>query len=262
MYTRQPIYSTIHDVLFLDLPSLKGFIGRTIRKLAIQRVVKISSHIFTVSEFSKSRIIYHSPYAKGITVCYNGADNINPSLTESYSKIIDEPYYLYIGNIKPHKGLNILLDAFEKISNTCSRKLVIVGNQDNFLTSDKKIFKRLSALSSRKDIVFTGYVDQTQLINIISNAYCLIQPSIYEGFGLPPLEAMHLGTPVILSNIPVFKELFSDFPVTFFESENPESLAKKMIKEFKRIRLNHQQIDKYSYKKTADIILSKISSIS
>lgn len=256
-----PIFSTIHDVLFLDIPNLKGFFGSLIRNLAIKRVIRISDHIFTVSEFSRSRIEYHCPNTKGITVCYNGADGVKDTANVINTPITNESYFLYIGNIKPHKGLNILLDAFEKISKKCNRKLVIVGNQDNFLTSDKQISKRIHELSLRQDIIFTGYVDQTYLINIIKKAYCLIQPSIYEGFGLPPLEAMHLGTPVILSDIIVFKELFSDFPVTFFESENPDSLAQKMLKEYKRIKLNHHLVEKFSYKKTAQIILDKLSTI-
>ena len=256
-----PIFSTIHDVLFLDFPDLKWFVGRLIRKLAIDRAIKLSTHIFTVSEFSKSRILYHSHRVKSISVCYNGADNILGGSIEKPSVYIDGEYYIYVGNIKPHKGLNVLLEAIEQPPiRRLNRKLVIVGNQKSFKTADTVITKRLAELSKFGKIIFTGYVDKSDLVNLIKGAYCLIQPSEYEGFGLPPLEALQLGTPVIVSDIPVFKELYMDFPVVYFKAGDPCSLAAAMNLPFPRIKLNSTLRNKYTYKRTADIILSDIKS--
>ena len=259
---RVPVFSTIHDVLFLDFPNLTGTIGRLIRKLAVSRAVRLSAHIFTVSEFSKSRILHHTATAKPISVCYNGADSVlNTSECNPSINIEGAEYYIFVGNIKPHKGLGTLLDAFEKVSiRNAERKLIIVGSQANFKTSDPTITHRISKMSSLNKIIFTGYVDDDKLIKLIKNAYCLVLPSEYEGFGLPPLEAMQLGTPVIISDIPVFKELYQEFPVTFFRATDADSLANAMISPMSRVSLSDEQRGKYTYKKTADKILSDIKS--
>lgn len=256
-----PIFSTIHDVLFLDFPNLTGTIGKIIRKFAIYRAIKKSNHIFTVSKFSRSRILHHSRKVKSISVCYNGADNVlNNQKQDNYVNTLGE-YYIFVGNIKPHKGLGTLLDAFEKpMVLDKRRKLVIVGNQEAFKTSDNVIAKRILNLSNSNQIIFTGYVDDRKLIDLIKNAYCLIQPSEYEGFGLPPLEAMQLGTPVILSDIPVFKELYGDYPVKYFKTSDAESLAKAMLEPLNRIKLDDKLKYQYTYQKTANIILTEIKS--
>ena len=93
----------------------------------------------------------------------------------------------------------------------------------------------------------------------IKNAALLVQPSLYEGFGIPPLEAMSLGTPVLVSDIPVFKEIYADFPVTFFEAGNATDLSKRLIKLFEngipqRVNLSDSQKTKYTYEKTANIV--------
>lgn len=258
---RVPIFSTIHDVLFLDFPKLTSVVGKIFRKFAIDRAIDLSTHIYTVSEFSRSRILHHSATAKTIKVCYNGAENVKivnnkPDKINSLGE-----YYIYIGNIKPHKGLGTLLDAFEQpeVQNT-GRKLVILGNQEAFKTSDKTISKRIAELSGSSKVVFTGYVDDISLIELLQNAYCLVQPSEYEGFGLPPLEAMQLGTPVIISDIPVFMELYKDFPVKYFKTSDVKSLAHAMLTPLSRIKLDDALKYRYTYKKTANIILSDIKS--
>lgn len=256
-----PIFSTIHDLLFLDIPSLKGFVGRTIRKLASFRAIKISKNIFTVSEFSKSRILHHFPNTKHITVCYNGVefpDSLTEKIPDSLKSI--DSFFLYVGNIKPHKGIHLLLDAFQRRKEEGdTRKLVIVGNQHDFKTNDENLSARLNSLSDNHDIIFTGFISQHYLIWLMKNASCLIQPSLYEGFGLPPLEAMHLGTPVILSDIPAFKELYNSFPVHFFKSNDSTSLSRAMKKEMSRIELDSDLKSLYNYKRTAEIIINSLN---
>lgn len=249
-----PIFSTIHDVLFLDCPELTNYIGKVLRKSAINRAVRISDVIFTVSNFSKGSIKLHTGTFKPIVVCYNGADDFRHVNTCRLRKPIRDDYFLYVGNIKPHKGLKILIDAYKRVENNV--KLVLIGNKDNFRTGDKRIIKDIEHLVDEKKVIFTGYVDRETLLSYYKFAKCLIQPSIYEGFGLPPLEAMYLDTPAIVSDIPVFKELYFDFPVTYFRSGDEIDLAEKMSSTFKSIRLNEQQKNLYSYQNTAKIIFS------
>lgn len=174
-------------------------------------------------------------------------------------KSIDS-FFLYVGNIKPHKGIHLLLDAFQRRKEEGdTRKLVIVGNQHDFKTNDENLSARLNSLSDNHDIIFTGFISQHYLIWLMKNASCLIQPSLYEGFGLPPLEAMHLGTPVILSDIPAFKELYNSFPVHFFKSNDSTSLSRAMKKEMSRIELDSDLKSLYNYKRTAEIIINNLN---
>ena len=111
------------------------------------------------------------------------------------------------------------------------------------------------------DLIFTGKVDDKTLKKIMSEAKVLIQPSLYEGFGIPPLESMYLGTPVILSDIPVFKELYSDFPVTFFHVNDVNDLCNKMrMENGDRVFLTYGQKMKYSYLNSANLIMQTITS--
>ncbi len=248
-----PIVSTIHDILFLDNPEYTSRIGFFIRKFAILRALRISSLVYTVSQFSRERLISVTKTNTQIRVCYNGAD----SFTRLSSKLTIRPtpneYFIFVGNIKPHKGLNILLDAFN-LCNNKDKKLVIVGKKDTFKTPDKSIMKRIENMVSSGDVIFTGRIDKEILNSYLANAYALIQPSTYEGFGLPPLESMNLGTPVILSDIPVFKEIYSPFPVIFFKNKDVRDLANKMDFQLKRIALNENLKNKYSYRTTASRI--------
>jgi glycosyltransferase involved in cell wall biosynthesis len=211
----------IHDVVFLDLPEITSTIGRLIRYILLRRAVKISKHIFTVSEFSRQRIISHFPIAQEkISIVYNEVSAEIKKFAQAHKKQ-KQNYYLYVGNIKKHKGLDTLITAYEKLNT--SAKLYIVGNKENFRTKDKR-FANFTA----ENIVFTGQISAEELYKLLYNAKALIQPSLYEGFGLPPLEALWLKTPVVLSDIPVFKEIYAGAPVTFFKTGDSVDLAEKM----------------------------------
>lgn len=223
-----PIYSTIHDVLPLDIKTTSCF-GKVIRKYMYKRAIRLSAKIFTVSEFSKERILYHFPTNKEIHITYNG---INSQL-KKYTVVPISPYpfdyIVYVGNIKKHKGLNILLDGFDKaLKKGLNKKLVIIGNAENFRTKDKTATGRMR--KRHQDIIFTGRVSDEMLYDAVAHAHCLVQPSLYEGFGIPPLEALYLGCPAIVTDIQVFKEIYSDLPVQFFESGESEHLAEKMLR--------------------------------
>lgn len=261
-----PVFSTIHDVVFLDVPGLTGTAGKLIRKFFYRRAVKKSEEIFTVSEFSKERIQKNLPCAKKIKVVYNSAPAYlteKDSLDESAAVKKFGDFILFVGNIKKHKGLKTLLDAFEKArSNGLKSKLLIVGNKDNFRTGDEETVGKLEA-DGGKNIVFTGKVSNARLKEIYRCALVLVQPSLYEGFGMPPLEAMTLGTPAVISDIPVFKEIYGDFPVVFFKTADSDDLCEKLLsaeQNPKKIDLGELK-NRYSYKKSAETILLAITSV-
>ncbi|MBQ5999370.1 MAG: glycosyltransferase family 4 protein [Treponema sp.] len=248
-----PIYTTIHDVVFLDVPGLASKTGTYIRKLCYLYAIKKSSLIFTVSEFSKERIIHHLKCKKDVVVTYNAV----PSWFLTEKDIADENkqnYILFVGNIKKHKGLSVLIDAFlEARSKGFASYLKIVGNAANFRTNDQSVLNKIQSAPAGS-IVFTGKISDSDLKFLYKNALRLVQPSFYEGFGMPPLEAMSLGTKVILSDIPVFKEIYKDFPVKFFRTGNSSDLCNKLlsIKDDKEPVKNLPEI--YSFERTFSII--------
>lgn len=254
-----PIFSTIHDIVFLDFPGLTGTIGRLARKFFYQRAINKSKLVFTVSQFSKLRIQEKLRCKKEIAVVYNGVPKYLASPLKNPPEKKDQ--ILFVGNIKKHKGLKTLLDACELAwTQGFTSRLVIVGNKDNFRTGDEETVRRLETLPQDK-IEFTGRVSNEELKNIYAQSRLLVQPSLYEGFGIPPLESETMGTPAIVSDIPVFKEIYEGFPVEFFKAGDSKSLCVKLLSSTKmpaRIDLGPLK-EKYSYARSAEIIAEIIS---
>lgn len=111
---RIPIISTVHDVLFLDHPEIAGKIGTYIRKLWMKWAIKSSYRVLTVSNFSKQRIKFFFHDTNRVIVCGNGIKKSIRCSNDEFQKEIDDPYFLYLGNVKPHKGVGILLKAYDK----------------------------------------------------------------------------------------------------------------------------------------------------
>jgi glycosyltransferase involved in cell wall biosynthesis len=112
-------------------------------------------------------------------------------------------------------------------------------------------------------IEFSGQVSDVKLRDLLARAALLVQPSLYEGFGAPPLEAMFCGTRVLISDIPVFKEIYTDFPVIFFRVGDSDDLKNKLLvllknKEPETIELSESLKNKYSFQKVASTILNTI----
>ena len=245
--------------MFFDVDGLVSYVGKVVRKLFYKRAVSLSSKIFTVSEFSRQRIQFHFPSSKEVIVTGNG---ISKALQEykSDNVPIKQDYFIYVGNIKRHKGLHTLMDAFALAKKRgLTSKLMIVGNNQNFKTSDEI----LTAIIEQTDgVEFTGWVSDERLISLIAGAKALVQPSLYEGFGIPPLEALYIGTNVVLSDIPVFKEIYWGLPVTFFKVGDNEDLAEILVN-FKESSIHDGLRDiinkTYSYGIVANIIIQAIN---
>ena len=252
-----PVFTTIHDIVFLDVSDLSSKAGTLIRKFFYQRAINKSKGIFTVSEFSAQRIKEKLKLKnKPLIVTYNAV----PGHFDAPAKKEKDNSIIYVGNIKKHKGLSYLLKAFEICkSKGLKATLVIVGNADNFRSGDTEIAKRLSS-AGQSDIIFTGRISDQQLQTYYQKAKLLVQPSLYEGFGMPPLEALYLGTNVVISDIPVFKEIYEGFPVTYFKSADSQDLAEKIIQAF-NLPAPENLPEKYSFKNTSDIIINTFRSI-
>lgn len=256
-----PIFSTIHDVVFLDVNGLTSGIGKFIRRCLLKRTVRISKMLFTVSAFSRQRIMYHFPDAPEIIVANSGINHMLMEYKPCELSPYPFEYILFIGNIKKHKGLEILLNAFDNARGKgFDRKLLIVGDHENFRTADKKILRRLD--EQDKNIIFTGRITDEQLYDTIAHSSLLVQPSVYEGFGLPPLESLYLGCNALISDIPVFHEIYGSLPVTYFDLNDINDLENKIISCVNNEKLPESvrfDIDKlYSLSRTSELILSHI----
>lgn len=247
-----PTYIIVHDLVFLDHKEIcNGFVDYKIKKALISKNVKKADKIFTVSNFTKERILHYYPkLKKEIIVCYNGLSKSIINFKEKQSKVLNkENYIVYVGNIKKHKGLKTLVEAMKTIN---TYKLYIIGNKDGFRTSDDEFN---NFLKDNDKIHFTGRLSDDEMYKLVQNASFLIQPSLYEGFGIPPLEALFLGTKPIISDIPVFKEIYKDFDVVFFKVADYVDLAEKIKNSNIYAKdINDNILTKYSYLNMANII--------
>jgi glycosyltransferase involved in cell wall biosynthesis len=257
-----PVYTTIHDIIFPDMPELTSPPGLAARMWFYRRAFRRSKKIFTVSEFSKSRIEFYSRGKVPVIVTHSAIQPFllepPPSAGTGKKKTI-----LFIGNIKKHKGLHILLDAFMAAFKEGLRyKLIIVGERDSFRSRDTGFLKKLDAIGTEA-VAFTGLISDEALKGLLAQAALLVQPSLYEGFGLPPLEALILGTRALVSDIPVFKEIYAGFPVTFFRAGDSKDLKEKMTALLDNEKpaapvLPEHLMRKYTFEKTASRILQEL----
>jgi glycosyltransferase involved in cell wall biosynthesis len=258
-----PVYITIHDVVFPDMPELASKTGLAARMWFYRRACKKAKKIFTVSEFSKSRILHHLGTAKQVIVTYSA---IRPDFLEYRANIQNVEKIqtiVFIGNIKKHKALDILLDAFRLARNEgLPHSLVVIGAKENFRTSDNAVLQKIEAIGNEA-VTFTGFINDEQIMEYLSKAALLVQPSLYEGFCLPPLEAMVLGTQALISDIPVLKEIYAGFPVTFFRSGDSSDLKEKMTelllnKKPSSPALSDELLLRYVFEKTASVLLREL----
>lgn len=262
-----PVFTTIHDIVFLDVKGLAGIAGTFARKLFYKYAVYRSKAIFTVSEFSKSRIIKKLACKKPVLVVHSSVPEF--LLKKNALSLPKTNSIIFIGNIKKHKGLQILIPAFVDFCKKLSEKspaaplpkLVIVGSKENFRTNDEGISKLIESASSQ-NIEFTGFISDDELKARLTQAKILVQPSFYEGFGLPPLQALNCGTKALVSDIEVFKEVYADYPVTYFKCGDPADLSEKLFSVWNENKPLPAFEEKYSFEKTASAIFTALKDFS
>jgi len=135
------------------------------------------------------------------------------------------PYVLFIGSARPHKNLAALLRAFEMISASVPHDLLIVGGLDKQRTADSSIHALIAGLGRRVRVLED--VDDESLVGIVANADALVMPSLYEGFGLPALEAMAAGCPCLVSSAASLPEVCGNAAV-FFDPRDPSDIAQQL----------------------------------
>jgi glycosyltransferase involved in cell wall biosynthesis len=212
---------TIHDCIHLMFPQyLPNKMAYAYARASMWAAVKRSDRILTVSEASKRDILHFFNVApEKIVVVYNAIDDhfwLTPPddevarVRERYQ--LDHQFILYVGNIKPHKNLVRLIEAFAELRRTGFEelKLLIIGDEISKLPS---LRRAVHGHKLHKHVRFLGYVSDDTLRVLYRLAALFAFPSLYEGFGLPPLEAMASGTPVVASNQSSLPEVTGDAAV-------------------------------------------------
>ena len=223
--SRLPLAVTVHDAAPLALTDVFTGMQRAYARLMFQAVRFKAAELLFVSEFSRREFVRHAGSPRGgMTVVHNGVDG---TWMECLPKpAASAPYFLAVGNIKPHKNLRLLCRAFAGIADKRDADLVLVGEHAGFRTSEVST-ETLAALCPGR-IRFTGALEQQALIDLAAGAQALVFPSRYEGFGLPPLEALAAGIPVLASDIPPVHEVCADH-VRYFPPDSEERLSQALL---------------------------------
>jgi glycosyltransferase involved in cell wall biosynthesis len=226
---------TIHDLAFEYFPECYPKESLSYFKRWIPRAVHNTDRIIAVSENTKSDLVrLYNIRPEKIKVIHNGINmKIMKITTEErlWRRLEDlripKQYILTLSTLEPRKNIPVLLKAFQllKEKHRIEHKLVI-GGGGGWLYA--KVFEAVRGLELENDVVFTGYVSNEDLPYIYSGASLFVYPSLYEGFGFPPLEAMQCGVPTICSNTSSLPEVVGDGAITF-DPKDPKDLAKKIL---------------------------------
>ncbi|MHC2990788.1 hypothetical protein OB13_04030 [Pontibacter sp. HJ8] len=260
---------TIHDVYHLAYQHALTLPQKIYAKVFLNAAVSLSDKVITVSNFSKSEIVRLAKAREtDVVAIYNGVDNqkfadagsIQFSLNKSLAHVPSgAKYILFVGNVKPHKNLVTLLKAFSTLlEDNFAHNLVIVGKKEGFITGDNQIASLLEEHVRLKErVIFTGFIEDEDLSQIYRKAAVLVFPSVYEGFGLPPLEAMASGCPVVASAAASIPEICGD-AAEYFDTLDHLSLAEKLktvlYSETRRAQLianGYEKAKEYQWEKSA-----------
>jgi glycosyltransferase involved in cell wall biosynthesis len=231
---RKKFVVTIHDLILLHYPSRKASTLGPVRyalknlmfRVVLRNAVKRAKKIITISEFSKKDMVESLRVdPKKIESIYL-APRIFTGSKENIDPRINKPFALYVGVAYPHKNLSLLLSAWSEFNehHNGSYQLVLAGNKNYFyerlMNDEKKLFENGSVL-------FAGFVSDEMLSALYQKAALFVYPSLYEGFGLPPLEAMAAGLPVVASNASCLPEILGNSSL-FFDPHSTQSLVRAL----------------------------------
>jgi len=223
-----PCVTTIHDLAFFKYP--QEFLKNDLYKLRhwTRDSIKRSVKIIAVSKTTKKDIIgyYQVPMEK-ISVIYNGFEK-NVKYPAAYVNdkldIAKKPYLLYVGTLQPRKNITTLIQAFAILKKQQPQLELIIAGKKGWMY--EPVFRAVENLGLEDSVFFTGFVSDQQLAFLYQNALCLVLPSYYEGFGLPILEAMSFGCPVISSFSASLPEIGGE-ACLYFDPKNEKDLAEK-----------------------------------
>lgn len=257
---------TIHDMVIRAYPETVRFRTKQLLLTGMKKSMKRADVIITDSEFSRQEIKkYYPQYADKVKVVYCGVNTEKFYPLDDSDKIsatcqslgINGDYFLYLGTIEPRKNLERLIEAYSILRKmNDSVPLLVMAGGKGWLNSG--IYNRVVELGLEKYVVFTKYVPDEDLCPLVNGATAFVFPSIYEGFGMPPLEAMACGVPVISSGEASLPEVTGDCAV-IVDAYSPQSIADGMYKIFNDSELREdlkkrgpERAEMFSWKQSAE----------
>ena len=271
-----PLILTLHDIIFLEPrdKANKSFyqnMGWFYRRLVVPRILKKCKRIITVSNFEKNNIMSKLDLPQGkIAMIYNGYNEWFKPLDDTeqiYKKYIDTSgYFFFLGNTDPKKNTERTLVAYSKYleKSEVKRQLLMADLDKSFLSS---IIERNHIENILSQIVMPGYIVNKDLPYIYNNAFAFLYTSLRESFGIPLLEAMACGTPVITSNTSSMPEIGGPEAIVI-NPEDPDEIAEKMLQLEKDEALYQRQkkigpirAKCFSWQQTAEHLLDLYESI-
>ena len=228
VFTRFRTVVTLHD---LSIRHWQGW-GRGLLRYAYSRLVfavlaRRAGALLCDSEATRTELLhFYRPRSSPVSI-HLGVSPVRksgPRKTKLRRRV--RPFILFVGNIKPHKNLGRLIQAYARVCDQIEHDLVIVGKTEGLRSIDSSVFSLAQRLRDR--IHFPGYVSSQELESFMTAASLFVLPSLYEGFGLPPLEAMARGVPTAVSDIPVLREVCADASI-YFDPYDTDSIARTML---------------------------------
>jgi len=240
---------TIHDLTLSMFPGKKmtKWYHRLAYHMVIKSAIKHARRVIAVSQNTKNDIIEHFKIKPDkIAVVYNGVnkefdlmkdvEKTHPTLRKHK---INKQFLLYVGVWRSHKNLPRMIEAFKKLRESSDIQLVITGKPDLHYPEVIDTVKRLKLT---ENVIFPGLVSEKELIHLYNAAMIFIFPSLYEGFGLPPLESMRCGTPVVASRTSSIPEICGNENAIFFDPYDVEDIAEKIAMVYKDAELQGRLI--------------------
>lgn len=259
-FNREGIINTIHDMGAWDASEEMKILSKHYFRISYKHAAKISSKIITVSNFSKSRIhkILNIPNDRIEVINSAVYDEMIQGRYFDFNTITTEynlpkKYILTLSTLEPRKNMKILLEAFDRIADKVDYDLVLVGRKG------WKMDDVLNRYKAKNRIHITGFVKDEHLSSIYKNAICFVFPSLYEGFGLPPVEALALGVPVISSDAASLPEVLMEQAI-YFRNNSIKELIEKLLSIESNIdkmphELNQTQKIQYTFDFAADRVI-------
>ncbi|MDD2797538.1 MAG: glycosyltransferase family 1 protein [Bacteroidales bacterium] len=246
---------TIHDLAFLENKTWHKKRFRLFYKLLIPIIIKTSIRFFTVSNTMKKELTkYYSLQNKKINILYNATSL--PLILTPKKNDKTERYILFVGSQDPRKNLETLIKSFDYVADKQLKLKIIGGKSKSFKTVN------LEAFDNR--IEFLGRQSDIELQILYRNAVAFIYPSFYEGFGIPILEALSNYCPVLASDIPVFREIYSN-TLSYFNPHDKFSIAQSINKiiledglNIKQKKAIHKLLTIYSWDRSAEACIQVI----
>ena len=219
---------TIHDLTFILFPEKFTIIKRILYSKMVPVFIRISDLVIADSESTKKDILkLFRIEARKVFVTYasypeyyndKGDLKISKEIIKSYG--IKKDYILYVGMIEPRKNILLLLQAFKMLDGFLDLDLVIIGKKGWYFKEIDFFIKNIEKENMKNEIIFTGYIPESRLKHFFKAAFMFVYPSLYEGFGLPPLQAMACGVPVITSDASSLPEVVGEAAIKI----NPKNL--------------------------------------